>query len=140
MNRKVLNRSPNVTISFKLLIAILASNQVSGYWYDHVDRPYPKEKKEIFIVADWLKRNLVSSITNLVYDLPHKLPNDLRELRNIRKFQIFVKTWPSAQSPFHKLNFGNSSQKYAEVDFKLFCSQSILLDFSALFQIFCRGL
>ena len=55
---------------------------------------------------------MISSIANLV----HELPNDLRPriLGNKEingKSQIWVKTQPSAQSPFQKLNFGNSSQK-----------------------------
>ena len=48
--------------------------------------------------------------------LPHELPNDLRLriLGNeeiIGKSKIWVRIWPSAQSPFEKLNSGNSSQK-----------------------------
>ena len=44
-----------------------------------------------------VKRNVISSIANLVYELPHELPNDLRFkiLRNteiLGKSQIWVKT------------------------------------------------
>ena len=61
-----------------------------------------------------MKRNVISSIANLVYELPHELLNNfsLRILGNkeiLVKFQIWVKK--CAQSPFQKLNFGNSSQK-----------------------------
>ena len=52
-----------------------------------------------------------SSMANLVYELPHELQSDLR-LGNkeiLGKPQIWVQ--PSTQSPFQKLNFGNSSQK-----------------------------
>ena len=81
---------------------------------------------------------MVSSIANLVCDVPHKLPNDLRlrifTPRHFRRWrdpahtrkkrlrilgnkeilvksQIWVETEPSAQSPFQKLNLGSSSQK-----------------------------
>ena len=62
---------------------------------------------------------MISSIANLVYELPRELPNDLR-LRILRnkeisgKSQIWMKRClirPSAQSPLQKLNFGSSSQK-----------------------------
>ena len=48
------------------------------------------------------KRYLISSITNLVLELPHELPNDLRlrKLGNIRKMSNWVETQPSAQSSF----------------------------------------
>ena len=59
---------------------------------------------------------MISSIANLVFQLPHELPNDLGPtiLANkeiLRNFQIWVKTELSVPSPFQKLNFGNNSQK-----------------------------
>ena len=53
---------------------------------------------------------------NLVYELPHDLPHDLRlrilgNKEMLGKSQIYVETQPSAQSPFQKLKFGNSSPK-----------------------------
>ena len=59
---------------------------------------------------------MIFSIANLVYELLHELPNNLRlrilENREILgKSPIWVETWPSAQSPFQKLNFGSSSHK-----------------------------
>ena len=59
---------------------------------------------------------MASSIANLVNKLPHELPNDLgvRILGNKEisvKSQSCVDTQPSAQSPFQKLNVGNSSTK-----------------------------
>ena len=45
-----------------------------------------------------LKRNAVSGIANLVYELPHELPNDLRLLgilgnkEILRKYQIWGDT------------------------------------------------
>ena len=89
---------------------------------------------------------MISSVANLVYDLPHKLPNDLqlRILRNkeiLGKSLIWVETEPSAQSAFQKLKFGNSSKKkHVKVDIKLFLSCPFLLDFYILFQLFCPGL
>ena len=68
---------------------------------------------------------MISSIANLVYDLPHELPNDLR-LRIfgnkdiIGKSKIWVGIELSAQSPFQKLNFGNSSQKTQKSRFQIF--------------------
>ena len=61
-----------------------------------------------------VNRNVVSSIADLVYELPHQLPNDLRfrilgKKKILGKSQIWVE--PSAQYPFQKLNFGNSSPK-----------------------------
>ena len=59
---------------------------------------------------------MISSIANLLYELPHELPNDLRlrilgNKEILVKSQIWVETEPSAQSPFQKLNLGSSSQK-----------------------------
>ena len=72
-----------------------------------------------------VKRNVISCIANLVYELPHELPNDLRlkTLGNkeiLRKSQIWVQTQPSAQSPFQKLNFGNSSPKTRKSRYQTF--------------------
>ena len=48
----------------------------------------------------------MSSIANLVNDILHKLLNDLG---NLDKSQTWTDTLRSAQSPFKKLDFGNSS-------------------------------
>ena len=66
-------------------------------------------------------------------ELAHKLPNDfrLRILGNweiLEKSQIWMETKPSAQSPFQKLNFVHSSQKYAKIEAFLLCP--VLLNFS----------
>ena len=63
-----------------------------------------------------VKRNLISSIANFVYKLPHELLNNLRRriLRKqevLEKSQIWMGTQPSPQPPFKNLNFTNSSQK-----------------------------
>ena len=63
-----------------------------------------------------VKRNVISSIANLVYELPHELPNDLRlrilgNKEILGKSRIWVETLPTAQSPLQKLNSGSSSQK-----------------------------
>ena len=47
-----------------------------------------------------VKRNLISSIANLIYELPHELSNHLKNLRklgSIWKIWIWVYTEPSAQ-------------------------------------------
>ena len=66
-----------------------------------------------------LKRSLMSSITNLVCELPWELPNDLRF--KILEKQEISDTQPSDQSPIQKLNFDNS-KKYANVDVQVFLS------------------
>ena len=65
---------------------------------------------------------------------------DLRKLGNIGKISNLGGdiAQPSAQSPLQNLNFGNSSQKHAEVDIKLFFSSPVLLDFSILVKYFVR--
>ena len=67
----------------------------------------------------------MSSISNLVTWLPHELPNDLRlktvgNKEILGKSQIWVKTWPSVQSRFQKLNIGNSSQKTLKSTYQTF--------------------
>ena len=67
----------------------------------------------------------------------------LRTLGNkeiLGKSQISAEAKPSAQFPFQKLNFGNSSQKHSKVDIKRFFSVPVLLDLSFLLQILCPGL
>ena len=68
---------------------------------------------------------MISSIANLVYELPHELPNGLklRILGNneiLRKSQIWMETEPSASSPFQKLIFGNSSQETRKSRYQTF--------------------
>ena len=68
---------------------------------------------------------MLSSIANLVYKLPHDMTNDvrLRVLDNkeiLEKSKIWVETLSSAQSPFQKLNFGNSSQKTRKSRYQTF--------------------
>ena len=63
-----------------------------------------------------VKRNLITSIAKLVYELPHELPNNLRLriFRNqeiLKKYKSQIDTQPSVQSPFKNLNFANSSYK-----------------------------
>ena len=63
--------------------------------------------------------------SKLVYELPHELPNDLRlgilgNKEMLGKAQIWVETYPSAQSPLQKLNFGNSSQKARKSRYQAF--------------------
>lgn len=94
-------------------------------------------------ISPQVRRTLISSIINLVYELPHQLLNDLRleSLGNqelIENFQIWVETYRSAQSPFQKVTFGNINQKARKSSIKVFQSYPILLDF--LFEIYCPGL
>ena len=85
---------------------------------------------------DWpqVKQNVICSIANLLYELRHKIPNELR-LRILGSKEIWgecyfwVEKWPSVLPPFQKLNIGYGSQR--------FLSYQFLLDFYSLFQIFC---
>ena len=77
---------------------------------------------------------MISSIANLVYKLPHELPNDLRlrilgNVEILGKSQICVETEPSAQSPFQKLNFGSSSQKTCKSIYQTFLALSSFTGF-----------
>ena len=83
---------------------------------------------------------MASSIANLVYKLPHELPNDLRlsTLGNKEisvKSQSYVDTQPSAQTPFQKLNVGNSSPK---INIKVYKFVSKFLDLSSFTRLLKR--
>ena len=72
-----------------------------------------------------VKRNLISSITNLVYKLPNQFPSDLRlkilgNQKIIEKLKVLVETQLTAHSSFQKLNFGNSSQKLRKSRYQIF--------------------
>ena len=69
--------------------------------------------------------NNISSITNLVHESPHELPNDLRPriLGNqeiLEKCQMWVQTQPNAQSSFQKLNVDHSCQKTCKIRYYIF--------------------
>ena len=77
---------------------------------------------------------MISSTENLVYELPHELPNDfrLRILGNkeiLGKSQISAEAEPSAQYPFQKLNFGSSSQKTRKSKYQTLLVLSSLTEF-----------
>ena len=61
-----------------------------------------------------VKRNVISIIANLVYELPHELPNDLRKISNLGG-EIF---------PPQKLSFGSSSQKTRKSRYQTFLVMS----------------
>ena len=66
--------------------------------------------------------------------MPHELANDLRlrilgNKEMLGKSQIWVETLPSAQSPFQKLNFGNSSQKTRKSRYQIFFALSSFTGF-----------
>ena len=72
-----------------------------------------------------VKQYLISSITNLVHELPHKLPNDLRlrilgNQEILEKCQMWVQTQPNSQSSFQKLNVDNSCQKTRKIRYYIF--------------------
>ena len=77
---------------------------------------------------------MISSIANLVHELPHELPNDVRlriwgNKEILGKSQIWVETQPSAQSPFQKLNFGSNSQKTRKSGYRTFLVLSSFTEF-----------
>ena len=67
-----------------------------------------------------VKRQFISSITNLVDELPHNLSNDLRlrifkNQEILEKCLMWVETQLSAQLSFKKLNVDNSCQKTRKI-------------------------
>ena len=86
-----------------------------------------------------VKRNLTSSTSNLVYKLPHQLPNDLRlrKLGNIIKFtNLGGHIAQCPVSPHKNQILTIAVKKFAKIDTKLFFSCPVLLDFFTWFQIF----
>ena len=84
-----------------------------------------------------VKRYLISSITNLVHELPYEFPNDLRlkilgNYELLEKCQMRGETQPSTQFSFHKLNIDNSCKKTRKIRYYIFEV--------TLRQIFCPGL
>ena len=99
---------------------------------------------------------MISSIANSVYELIHELPNDLRlgilgKKKIFGKSQIWMETYPSAHSPFQRLNPGHSSQKTRKSRYQTFlalssvycvsafCSKYFVQDFSSLSRSFLHG-
>ena len=92
-----------------------------------------------------VKRNFISSIANLVYELPHELPNEgrLRILENqeiLEKSQVWVGKSLVPRLSSRNLTLVIAVKNHAKMDIKLTFSCPVLLDFSILFQIFCPGL
>ena len=72
-----------------------------------------------------VKRCLISSITNLVHELPHELLNELRlrilgNQEILEKYQMWVETQPSAQFFFQTLNVDNSCQETCKIRYYIF--------------------
>ena len=92
-----------------------------------------------------VKRFLISSTTNLVHELPHGLPNDLRfrilgNLKILEKYQMWVQMQPNALHSSLKLKVENSCQKHVKLDITFLNSCPILHYFFSLWQIFWLGL
>ena len=107
------------------------------FWHPLIIQPTSESPK--------VKRCLLSSITNLVHELPHDLPNDLRlrilgNQEILEKCQMWVQTQLNAQFSFQKLNVDDSCQKHAKLDILFLKSCPILLCLFTLCQIFCPGL
>ena len=72
-------------------------------------------------------------ITHLHDSAHFTIPLRLRILGNyeiLRKSQVWVETYPSAQSPFKKLDFGNSSQNPCKRRYQIFL---VLSNFTGFF-------
>ena len=72
---------------------------------------------------------MLSSIANIVHKLPHESPNNLRlrilgNKQTLGKSQIWDDKQSSAQSPFQKLNYGNSSLKTPKSRYQTFLELS----------------
>ena len=85
---------------------------------------------------------MISSMANVINELPHLLPNYLR-LRILGNKECLKFGWrhcpvPSPHS--RNLTLAIAIKIQAKVDIKLFLSCPVLLDFSFLFQILCTGL
>ena len=84
-----------------------------------------------------VKGAFISSIANLVYELPHELPNDLR----LRKYQKNIK-FGQTHSLVHSLPLETQTlqiavKKHPKTAIKLSFSCPVLLNNPILFQIFC---
>ena len=89
----------------------------------------------------WMVTETYIEIENLVYELPHELLNDLRlrilgNKEILEKSQIWVELYPSAQSPFQKLNFDNSSHKTRKSRYQTFLLLSSFTGFLYFVPIF----
>ena len=65
---------------------------------------------------------------------------EIKKLETLQKYQNWVDKQPSAESPFKKFDFLNSSSKHAKADAKLFFSCLVLVDYYIFFQIIFPGL
>ena len=80
------------------------------------------------------KRNLISSIGNLLHELLHELPISLgiMTLGNkeiLEKCGIWVEIYPSTQSPLMKLHIGSRSQKTRKYRYQTFLILSVFTGF-----------
>ena len=80
------------------------------------------------------KRNFISSIANLVYELLHELPNNSRlgilgKQERLEKSQIWVVKKPSAQSLLKKFYFCNNKQKSRKNGYQAFLFLSNITGF-----------
>ena len=86
---------------------------------------------------------MLSSIANIVYELPHELSNDLRLrfLGNKETLWKFKFGWRHSLVPSllsRCLTLEIAVKKHAKLHIKLFFASPVLLDFYILFQIFCQ--
>ena len=82
--------------------------------------------------------DLISSLENIVYDWPHKLPDDLK-LQNLKKL---ANTWVGismSNLPSKNKMFVKAVKNSSKLDIKVLCFCPVLVDFFTLFQLFCPG-
>ena len=90
-----------------------------------------------YLISPQVKQNLISNLTNLVYELPQELPNALTlPSQEIQKYYKNLKF----ECRHQKSNFGNSSQNLRKSKYQIFLFVPILLDFYTMLRIFCLGL
>ena len=87
--------------------------------------------------------DLISGITNFVYELSHELPNNLRHtLLGIQeifeKSQNWVKTQPIPSLPSRIKNLTLMVKTYTKRDIKIFWSFPVLPDFGTFCQTFSQ--
>ena len=88
-----------------------------------------------------VKRNLISSLTNFIFKLPYKIPNNSqpKNFEILEKCHIWEMTQPSALSP--KLIFCHNSQKVCKGGNQSFLVLSNFTEFLYCLgkQIFCHN-
>ena len=84
-----------------------------------------------------VEQNLISSIANLVYELPIG-SQEIRKCSKTLKFGWAHSVVPSL--PSRNQTLAIAAENHANIERKLFFSCPVFLEYSILFQTFCLGL